>query len=174
MAVTLCATSDPLTELLRATSVDFTNSASRKAAKAKSFAYQMLLKRRTISLGGARRFTFRLRQHREPTQAVSLTERLSRSAGRFARASSDRISSASLTGVSSVAARHRRDTLKHEAWKELRRRQMATQRLMDRLTRVRERQCSLLREAAALHTSQLAQLEEISTELWNAWQLFSG
>ena len=70
--------------------------------------------------------------------------------------------------------RHRRDTLKHEAWKELRRRQMATQRLMDRLTRVRERQCSLLREAAALHTSQLAQLEEISSELWNAWQLFSG
>jgi hypothetical protein len=65
------------------------------------------------------------------------------------------------------------DRLRHAAWKELHVREEATVRLMGRIQAARMRQLELLRQAAKLQARQLMQLEEISTELWNAWQMSS-
>ena len=65
------------------------------------------------------------------------------------------------------------EKLRRAAWKELRTREVATTQLLYRIKAARERQVDLLKEAAAIQAQQLQQLEEISTELWNAWQLSS-
>lgn len=63
------------------------------------------------------------------------------------------------------------DRLRHAAWRELRAREVGTQELLIRIKNVKERQVALLQEASHVQQEQLIQLNEISTELWNAWQL---
>mmetsp|Transcript_48061 Transcript_48061/g.84917 ORF Transcript_48061/g.84917 Transcript_48061/m.84917 type:complete len:97 (+) Transcript_48061:284-574(+) len=61
--------------------------------------------------------------------------------------------------------------LRNAAWRELRSREVVTQELLRRVKKVKERQVELLREAALVQEQQLAELEDISTELWNSWQI---
>ena len=61
--------------------------------------------------------------------------------------------------------------LRRAAWRELRAREVASNQLMKRIKAARERQVALLREVEEKQAQQLRQLDEISTELWNAWQM---
>jgi len=61
--------------------------------------------------------------------------------------------------------------LRRAAWRELRDREVASNQLMNRIKAARERQVALLREVEGKQAQQLRQLDEISTELWNAWQM---
>ena len=56
---------------------------------------------------------------------------------------------------------------------ELRARQQATLALMRRVQRARESQVAMLRAAVEQRMRDMDRLEELSTQLWNVWQLYA-
>ena len=73
----------------------------------------------------------------------------------------------------SQGARPEAERIRRVAWAELHIRHKATHELMAHLHKARRQQGALLEKVAHQKKQQMVQLEELSTQLWNCWQLVS-
>jgi len=123
-------------------------------------------KTRSAPLSSRHRLTLRVRDApddrptsgfgRQPTRLMRMTAAMRGVVARAAR---------------TAYTRPEEERLKKAAWVELKERHKATHTLMEQLQKARKAQCALLQKVQLQQEQQMVQLEELSTQLWNAWQL---
>ena len=132
-------------------------------------------------LRGARRLERRLQRYAQKTRSTKmLGAKLSlRARENYGRKPTSRL--ASMTDavknvlgrarLPSQGARPEEERIRRVAWAELHTRHKATHELMAHLHRARRQQGALLEKVAQQKRQEMVQLEELSTQLWNCWQL---
>jgi len=118
-------------------------------------------KTRSTKMLGAK-FSLRARENygRQPTSRLaSMTDAVKNVLGR--------------SRMPSQGARPEEERVRKVAWAELHARHKATHELMAHLHKARRLQGVLLEKVAQQKRQQMVQLEELSTQLWNCWQLVS-